>query len=105
MQELWVQSLGWEDPLEKEMATHLSILAWHILWTEKPEQLHSTGLQRIRHNLVTEHVCLFLINQYDVIWSYSETLLKMVNICEHHGIGSSHSGSPSASTFFLCGPR
>ena len=47
----------------------------------------------------------FLINQYYVIGSYNETLLKMVNICEHHGIGSSHSGSSSASTFFLCGSR
>ena len=62
------------------------------------------GLQRIRHNLVTDHVCLFLINQYYVIGSYSETLLKMVNICEHHGIGS-YSGSSLASTFFLSGSR
>ena len=37
MQEAWVQSLGWEDPLEKEMATHSSILAWEIQWTEEPE--------------------------------------------------------------------
>ena len=36
MQETWVQSLGWEDPLEKEMATHSSILAWRIPWTEEP---------------------------------------------------------------------
>ena len=35
-QEMWIQSLGWEDPLEKEMATHSSILAWEILWTEEP---------------------------------------------------------------------
>ena len=47
----------------------------------------------------------FLINQYYVIGSYNETLLKMVNICEHHGIGSSHSSCFSASTFFLCGSR
>ena len=44
MQETWVQSLGWEDPLEKEMATHSSILAWEILWTEEPGGLQSTGL-------------------------------------------------------------
>ena len=43
MQETWVQSLGWEDPLEEEMATHSIILAWEILWTEKPGGLQSIG--------------------------------------------------------------
>ena len=47
MQETQVQSPGWEDPLEKEMATHPSILAWRIPWTEEPGGLQSTGLQRI----------------------------------------------------------
>ena len=46
------QSLDWEDPLEKEMATHSSILAWEIPWTEEPGGLQSMGPQRIRHNLV-----------------------------------------------------
>ena len=50
MQEIWVQSLGWEDPLEKEMATHSSILAWEIPWTEEPGGLESMGSQRVRHN-------------------------------------------------------
>ena len=50
MQETWVQLLGWEDLLEKEMATHSSILAWRIPWTEKPGRLQSMGLQRVRHN-------------------------------------------------------
>ena len=45
MQETWVQSLGWEDPLEKEMATHFSILAWEIPWTEEPGGLQSMGSQ------------------------------------------------------------
>ena len=45
MQETWVQSLDWEDPLEKEMATHSSILVWEIPWTEEPGGLQSTGLQ------------------------------------------------------------
>ena len=53
MQETWVRSLGWEDPLEKEMATHSSILAWRIPWTEEPGGLQSTGLQRVRHSQVT----------------------------------------------------
>ena len=50
MWETWVLSLGWEDPLEKEMATYTSILAWRIPWTEKPGRLQSTGLQRVRHD-------------------------------------------------------
>ena len=44
-QETWVQSLGWEDPLEKELATHSSILAWEIPWTEEPGMQHSMALQ------------------------------------------------------------
>ena len=47
MQETWVQSLGWEDPLQKEMATHLSNLAWEIPWTEEPGRLQSMGLQEL----------------------------------------------------------
>ena len=50
MHETWVQSLGWEDPLEKEMATHSSILAWRIPWAEKPGGLQSMGSQRVGHN-------------------------------------------------------
>ena len=50
MQETQVQSLGWEDPLEKEMAIHYSILAWRIPWTEEPGELQSMGSQRITHN-------------------------------------------------------
>ena len=48
--EMQVPSLGQEDPLEKEMATHCSILAWRIPWTEEPGGLQSMGLQSIRHN-------------------------------------------------------
>ena len=53
----WVQSLGWEDPLKKEMATHSSILAWEIPWTEEPGRLQSMGLPRIRHdrNYLAQH--------------------------------------------------
>ena len=46
MQKTWIQSLDWEDPLEEEMATHSSILAWKIPWTEVPGGLQSMGLQR-----------------------------------------------------------
>ena len=53
MQETWVRSLGWEDPLEKEMATHSSILAWRIPCTEEPGGLQSTELQRVGHDWAT----------------------------------------------------
>ena len=46
----WVQSLGWEDPLEKEMATHSSTLVWKIPWIEKPGRQQSMGSQRVRHD-------------------------------------------------------
>ena len=60
--ETWVQSLGQEDLLEKEMATHSSILAWKIPWTEEPGRLQSVGLQRVRHDWATSllpraHIC------------------------------------------------
>ena len=63
MQETWVQSLGQEDPLEKEMATHSSILAWRIPWTEEPGRLQSTGSQsqtrteQLTHTH-THYICL-----------------------------------------------
>ena len=50
IQKTWVQSLGWEDPLEKRMATHSSILAWRIPWTEEPGKIQSMGSQRLGHN-------------------------------------------------------
>ena len=53
MMETWVQSLGWEDPLEKGMAAHSSILAWKTPWTEEPGRLHSLWSQRVVHNRAT----------------------------------------------------
>ena len=61
VQETQVRSLGWEDPLEKEMATYSSILAWKISWTEKPGGLQSMGLQRVGNDGVTN------TNTYDNI--------------------------------------
>ena len=58
---MWVWSLGQEDPLEKETATHSNNLAWRISWTEEPGGLQSTGLQRVRHDwsdLAGTHVCI-----------------------------------------------
>ena len=56
MQETQVQSLGPEDPLEEKMATHSSILAWKIPWTEESSGLQSKGSHRVRHNLEAEHI-------------------------------------------------
>ena len=50
MQETWVQYLGWEDPLEKGMATHSNLLAWRIPWTEEPGKLQSMGSLGVRHD-------------------------------------------------------
>ena len=50
MQEMKIRPLGWEDPLKGGMATHSSILAWRIPWTEEPDRLQSIGLQRVRHD-------------------------------------------------------
>ena len=50
MQETWVRSLGWEDPLEKEKATHSSTLAWRIPWREEPGRVQSMGFQRVGHD-------------------------------------------------------
>ena len=57
MQEMQVRSLGEEDPLEKKMTTHSSILAWEVPWTEETGGLHPCGLKRVRHDLVQVHTC------------------------------------------------
>ena len=62
MQETWVCSLGWEDPLEKEMATHSSILAWRIPWTEESGSIQSMGLQRVGNDWVT------LPSYFPILW-------------------------------------
>ena len=54
VQETWIQFLGWEDTLEKEMATHSNILAWRTPWIEKPDRLQSMGCKRVRYYLVTK---------------------------------------------------
>ena len=59
MQKTRVQSLDREDPLEKEMATHSNILAWEIPWMEEPGGLQSMGLQRVKHNSVTNTFTFF----------------------------------------------
>ena len=56
MQETWIQSLGWEDTLEKELTTHSSILGWRIPWTEEPGMLQSMASQRVRHDRAAKHL-------------------------------------------------
>ena len=60
MWETWVRSLGWEDPLEKEMATYSSILAWRTPWTEEPGRLQSMGSQRLGHDRATSLTYLLI---------------------------------------------
>ena len=67
MRETRVWSLGWEDPLEKEMATHSSTLAWKIPWTEKPGRLQSMGLQRVGHDWAT---FLSFLSFHDLKWKW-----------------------------------
>ena len=61
MQETWVRSLGWEDPLEKGMATHSCILAWEISRTEEPGGLQFMGSQRVGHDLVSKAMISLLV--------------------------------------------
>ena len=60
MQEMWIQSLGQEDPLEKEMATHSSILAWEIPWIEEPDGLEPMGLQRAGPDITHTHMSVII---------------------------------------------
>ena len=64
MQGSWVQSLGWEDLLEEKMVTHSNIFALKIPWTEEPGRLQSMVLQRVGHNLVTEHVYILMLKVF-----------------------------------------
>ena len=63
-QEVWVQSLGWEDPLEKEVTTHLGNLPGKFPWTEEVGILHSVGSQRLGHDLVTERAHILLLKLF-----------------------------------------
>ena len=69
--ETQVGSLGWKDPLEKEMATHSSTLAWKILWTEEPGRLQSMGSQRVRHDFIL------------LAWTMRMKLLELQACCEN----------------------
>ena len=95
MQEIWVQSLGWEDPLEKEMATHSSILAWRILWTEEPGGLQSMRSQRGGHDWVTN-----AHTQFWYKWSLNHVLTNTIKNTAFHfavkGLYSQSYGFPNS---------
>ena len=68
IRETQVLSLDQEDPLEKGMATHSSILAWRISWTEEPGRLQSMGPQRVRHDWVTKHTTVFFSGVFRIFY-------------------------------------
>ena len=79
MQETWIQSLGWEDPLEKEMATHSSILAWKNPWTEEPSGLQSMGSQRVGHDC-SNLACMHINTNVDIYYVLG-TGLRLLAYC------------------------
>ena len=76
MQVTWVRCLGQEDPLQKEMATHSSILAWKILWTEKPGRLQSKILQRVGHEWAT-FTSIWIFREHKLVHSRNIYLARM----------------------------
>ena len=108
MQETWVRSLGGEDPLKKGMATHSSILAWRIPWTEEPGGLQAIGLQRVGHNWATnitftivykiQLFCCFVLSLMDpapwltlsavCFWNYMPCLCSLSGLCQFFPCGS-----------------
>ena len=75
IRETWVRFLSWEDPLEKGTATHSSILAWRIPWTEEPGELQSMGSQRVRHDWATH-------------FHFQGNILESIDILEHYSLCS-----------------
>ena len=76
MQETWVLSLSQEDPLEKGMATHLSILAWEIPWIEEPSGVQSMELQRVGHDWVTNMFTLSVLDNFFFFFFFFLTLFR-----------------------------
>ena len=82
-QETWVWSQGWEDPPEKEMATHSSTPAWKIPWTEEPGGLLFTGLQRVRHNWAHMHTYIRNVIFSFSIWHVTQHNTLRIHQCCH----------------------
>ena len=90
-EEMWVRSLGQEDPLGEELATHSSILAWEIPWTEESGRLQSMGSQRVRHDWATKQLCInpawvqIQLHHLEVPWTNKKTFWASIYsslICE-----------------------
>ena len=82
MQETWVWSLGWEDPLEKGMATHSSMLPGESVWTEEPDRLQSLGSQRIRHDWETKHSSARTECGAYFLWFSLSIILSLSSYCD-----------------------
>ena len=83
-----VRSLGWEDPLEEDVATHSSILAWRIPWTEEPGRLQSMGSQTIRHNWVTNIITVHFYTNFEFVpaavllhWRFFDACVFSWSVC------------------------
>ena len=122
MQETWVLSLSWADLLEKEMATHSSVLAWRITWTEESGGLQSMGWQRVRHDWATNTLLLYLHtfcahgkitgSKYKrmVVWEFLPVGLRVVNFprlwpCAAVMLRSGHRGEPVPLRWLFGGPE
>ena len=82
MQEMQIQSLGWEDPLEKKIEIHSSIFAWRIPWTEEPSRLHSVhGVKRVRHDLATKQPTITVIDEKTIPESYVIGCCLVAKLC------------------------
>ena len=103
MQETWAGSLVWEDPLEESMATHSSILAWRIQWTEEPGGLQSMGSQRVSHNWANNSIFyifsklsvhyLFILSHWSIQFSCS----VVSDSLQHYGLQHTRIPCPLAS--------
>ena len=99
IQETQVQSLGWEDPLEKGMATHSSILHWRIPWTEEPGRLQFMELQRVRHDRVTNTFRKDTLMEGSSS-GYGDLFLSLPYISVHPGAPGAESYRPRLATLF-----
>ena len=87
MRETWVWSLRWEDPLEKEMATHSSIHAWEIPWTKEPGGLQSMGSQRVRHDWMTSFFQHYrIVKTKELHWLDSKQKLMKTKVKSDMGV-------------------
>ena len=114
MRETWVWPLGRKDPLEKEMVTHSSILAWRIPWTEKPGKLQSTGSQRFRHDWATSlslsvaHTVNNLPPLWEIwVWSlgWEDPLEKEMTIPLQYSCLENSHGQRNLVGYCLCGHK